>query len=187
MSEASCSFSRRRVARALLEWAAVGAALGGCANYYYGTGSGPTWFGMEPRGSLTVSSRTAVQKLISGVVLPPGEPVVVRPLIDIDPAGTQARFGRVVAEQLAGALVQSGVAVAPMGSERADAEPLTAMQAIDAAMQSRPLAMALVGSYAVSERQVYVSLRLVRPGRTVLAAHDYVVALDDDVRGLLQH
>ena len=44
----------------------------------------------------------------------------------------------------------------------------------------------LVGTYAVSARQVYVSLKLVLPeGNAVVAAHNYAVPLDEDVRSLL--
>ena len=43
-----------------------------------------------------------------------------------------------------------------------------------------------MGTYAVSARQVYVSLKLVLPeGNAVVAAHNYAVPLDDDVRSLL--
>ena len=45
----------------------------------------------------------------------------------------------------------------------------------------------MVGTYAVSGAMVYVSLKLVHPqGNQVVAASDYALALDDNLRGLLQ-
>ena len=45
----------------------------------------------------------------------------------------------------------------------------------------------VVGTYAVSGAMVYVSLKLVHPqGNQVVAASDYALALDDNLRGLLQ-
>ena len=39
----------------------------------------------------------------------------------------------------------------------------------------------------MSARQLYISLKLVSPaGNAVVAAHDYVVPVDDDVRTLLR-
>ena len=44
----------------------------------------------------------------------------------------------------------------------------------------------VVGTYAVSSRQVFVSLKLVRPeGNLTIAAHDYALVLDEELRSLL--
>ena len=44
----------------------------------------------------------------------------------------------------------------------------------------------LVGTYAAASQAVYVSLKLVSPhGNAVLAAHDYALPMDGNVRGLL--
>uniref|UniRef100_UPI0028AE8B1C FlgO family outer membrane protein n=1 Tax=Diaphorobacter nitroreducens TaxID=164759 RepID=UPI0028AE8B1C len=43
----------------------------------------------------------------------------------------------------------------------------------------------LVGTYAVAPQAVYVSLKLVGAGNAVLAAHDYALSMDANVRGLL--
>ena len=46
---------------------------------------------------------------------------------------------------------------------------------------------ALVGTYAASAVQVFISLKLVRPeGSVVLAAQDYALAMDANVRALLR-
>ncbi len=43
-----------------------------------------------------------------------------------------------------------------------------------------------MGTYVVAPQAVYVSLRLVGPqGNAVLAAHDYALPMDGNVRGLL--
>lgn len=178
MSSTSPPFTRRRAVLALVQCAAAAAALPGCAGYYYGDRDGPT-LGVLMRESLAESSQSAARQLLRGVALAPGTPVAVQALTNIDPAAAAAPFGRVVARQLVGALVRAGIAVAP----EADSP---AAQALDAAMQARQPPLVLAGSYAVSARQVYVSLRLARTGQAVLAAVDYAVALDDDVRALLR-
>ena len=44
----------------------------------------------------------------------------------------------------------------------------------------------VVGTYAVSATVLYISLKLVSPvGNTVLAAHNYALPVDDNVRALL--
>ena len=44
----------------------------------------------------------------------------------------------------------------------------------------------VVGTYAVSASVVYISLKLVNPvGNTVVAAHNYAVPMDENVRALL--
>jgi len=180
MSQASVSApaTRRNAVRALLEWSAIATALPGCAGYYYGEKHGPT-LGSLMRENLAESSHAAARRLLRDAALVPDAKVAVQALTDIDPAGAQARFGVVVAGQLASALVQAGVPVAPPELARPAAAPAIGLPA-------REPAPALVGSYAVSARQVYVSLRLVQPGQKLLAAYDYAVPLDDDVRVLLQ-
>ena len=44
----------------------------------------------------------------------------------------------------------------------------------------------VVGTYAASPRQVFISLKLVRPeGNLVVAAQDYAVPMTAELRGLL--
>ena len=52
--------------------------------------------------------------------------------------------------------------------------------------RSHPAQAAVVGTYAVSAHQVFVSLKLVRPqGNEVVAAYDYALPMDGNVRALL--
>ncbi|WP_406622703.1 FlgO family outer membrane protein [Acidovorax sp. SDU_ACID1] len=52
--------------------------------------------------------------------------------------------------------------------------------------QAQAAQAVLVGTYVVAPQAVYVSLRLVGPqGNAVLAAHDYALPMDGNVRGLL--
>lgn len=169
---------RRRAGIALVQWAAAAAALPGCAGYYYGERYGPTP-GSWARASSDDANRAAVQRLLRDAPLEPRARVLVRPLTNIDPAAAGARFGRVVAEQLASALAQAGMTIVPE-PDSAQKEPT-----LDALMQARAAPLALVGSYTAATRQVYVSLRLVRVGQGVLAAVAYQVPIDEDVRALL--
>ena len=51
--------------------------------------------------------------------------------------------------------------------------------------QAQSAQAVLVGTYAVAPQAVYVSLRLVGAGNAVLAAHDYTLPMDGNLRGLL--
>jgi len=179
----------RRTALALL-LAAGATALTGCAGYYYGENYGPT-LGSMVRGNLVQSSHGATDQLLQEAMLDPRQPVLVGTLVSVDRLNESSRFGRIVAEQIAGRMAQRGVRVVElklrdsvaMQSELGELLLSRELREVGQAHQAQAV---LVGTYAVSARQVYVSLKLVLPeGNTVVAAHNYAVALDEDVRGLL--
>lgn len=171
--------SRRAVVLGLLP----AALLSGCARYYYGDHYGPL---LEEGGGrmLGQNTRAAVDRLLGGSEPVPTGPVWVRPLTEAGTEGRMSGFGRVVAAQLASELAARGVALA--GGDEPSSSAASAWRTLDAAMQSRGAPLQLSGSYVVAARQVYVSLRLAHADQAVLAAVDYAVVLDDDVRALLR-
>ncbi|WP_344869865.1 FlgO family outer membrane protein [Comamonas faecalis] len=162
-------WSRRRRAAAVLA-CAVALALPGCARYYYGDAAQ-----LLERADLLQASASAVDALLAGGPLAPGALVRVlppRPLGLQDDADAPL-LGQVLAQQLAARLVQRRLRV-----QEAIAAP-DGRQA--------PVAAILAGSYVRAERQVFVQLRLLSADSgEVLAAHGDVLALDADVRALLQ-
>ena len=179
----------RRTALALL--LAVGAtALTGCAGYYYGENYGPT-LGSMVRGSLVQASHGAADRLLQDVALDPRQPVLVGTLVNVDRLDESSRFGRIVSEQIAGRMTQRGMRVVELKlrdsvAMRSELGELLLSRELREVSQAHHAQAVLVGTYAVSARQVYVSLKLVLPeGNAVVAAHDYAVPLDDDVRSLL--
>jgi len=179
----------RRTTLALL-LAAAAASLTGCAGYYYGENYGPT-LGSMVRGNLVQSSNGATDQLLKDLPLDPRQPVLVGTLVNVDRLGESSRFGRIVSEQIAGRMVQLGVRVAELKlrdsvAMRVEQGELLLSRDLREVSQAHQAQAVLVGTYAVSPRQVYVSLKLVQPeGNTVVAAYNYAVALDEDVRGLL--
>lgn len=179
----------RRTALALL--LAVGAtALTGCAGYYYGENYGPT-LGSMVRGSLVQASHGAADRLLQDAALDPRQPVLVGTLVNVDRLDESSRFGRIVSEQIAGRMAQRGMRVVELKlrdsvAMRSELGELLLSRELREVSQAHHAQAVLVGTYAVSARQVYVSLKLVLPeGNAVVAAHDYAVALDEDVRSLL--
>ncbi len=170
------------------------ATLPGCAGYYYGEKYGPTLgttMDAMLRSDLVETSYRATDALLKTVTLDPTQPVVVAMLVNVDRPSDSSRLGRIVAEQIAGRMVQRGVLVTEMTSRDAPVLPrdqgeLLLPRALREAVRTQGAQAAVVGTYAVSARQLYVSLKLIGPpGNAVLAAHDYVVPLDEDVRALL--
>jgi TolB-like protein len=178
-----------RTALALLLAAGAG-SLTGCAGYYYGENHGPT-LGAMARGNLVQASYGAADRLLQNTLLDPRQPVLVGTLVNVDRLQESSRFGRIVSEQIAGRMVQRGMRVVELKlrdsvAMRSELGELLLSREVREVSQAHQAQAVLVGTYAVSARQVYVSLKLVLPeGNTVVAAHDYAVALDEDVRGLL--
>lgn len=170
------------------------AALPGCAGYYYGEKYGSTLgatLGAMLRPNLVEASHRATDALMKNVALDPAQPVLVATLVDVDRRAESSRWGRIVAEQIAGRMVQRGLRVTEpklwqtLAVQRDQSELLPPPELREAGPADGAQAV-VVGTYAVSPSQLYISLKLVNPsGNAVLAAHDYAVPMDDDVRALL--
>lgn len=170
------------------------ASFSGCTAYYYRDPAvgirrdgGP-----DADGALLKANQAAVDQLLQAAPLAPGASVLVATLVSVDHLNQSSRFGRVSSEQIAGRLVQRGVAVVEvrlrdeLALQPGEGELLLSRQLREVSREHQA-SLALVGTYAASPRQVYVSLKLVRPqGNVVLAAQDYALAMDADVRALLR-
>lgn len=166
------------------------AALPGCAGYYYGEKYGATLETLV-RSDMVQASYRATDALLQSVALDPRQPVLVATLVNVDRLSESSRLGRIVSEQIAGRMVQRGVRVTELkmretlAMQRDQGELLLSRELREVG-QAQDAQAVVVGTYAVSARQVYVSLKLVHPqGNAVVAAHDYVLPMDDDVRALL--
>jgi TolB-like protein len=157
--------NRRTMMAALL---ACG-ALGGCARYYYGEHA------VRDPADLVVLHHGAADALLQQVALDPAQPVLVATVVQLDRLDASSRLGRLVSEQVAGRLAQRGLRVTELR-----------LRETHQVAQAQAAQAVLVGTYAVAPQAVYVSLRLVGPqGNAVLAAHDYALPMDGNVRGLL--
>lgn len=160
-------------------------ATTGCAQYYYGASSD------RPAGELLARNHAAADVLREQAALRTDQPVLVATVVQIDRLDTSSRLGRLVSEQVASRLAQRGLRVTELRLRETLAmrpfqgELLLSREAREVS-QAQSAQAVLVGTYAVSQQAVYVSLKLVGPqGNTVLAAHDYVLPMDGNLRSLL--
>ncbi|MDD2608685.1 MAG: FlgO family outer membrane protein [Giesbergeria sp.] len=173
---------KRRTATLALLAAAL--ALPGCARYYYGDAA-------HVRADLVESNAQAIDILLKNTALDPARPLLVATLVSVDRLGESSRLGRTLSEQLAGQLVQRGVLVVePRLRDNLVMLPsqgeLLLSRELHEVSQRHDAQAVLIGTYAVSQRAVYVSLKLVHPvGNLVVAAADYTLPMDDNVRALL--
>lgn len=175
---------RRRGALAAMGLACCG-MLAGCAQHYYGPAAA-----VPAAQDLLALNREAADALLAQVALDPAQPVIVATVVQLDRLDASSRLGRLVSEQLGGRLVQRGLRVAELRMRESLAlrsgqgELLLSRQAQEVARTQAAQAV-LVGTYAAAPQAVYVSLKLVGVGNAVLAAHDYALPMDGNVRGLL--
>ncbi len=173
---------RRTASLALLLSATV--ALPGCARYYYGDAA-------HISADLIDANTQAIESLLQNQQLDPLRPILVSTLVHIDRLGESSRLGRTLSEQLAGRLVQRGVLVVePRLRDNLVVSPsqgeLLLSRELSEISQRHDAQAVLIGTYSPSLRTVYVSIKLVHPvGNMVMAAADYSLPMNDDLRSLL--
>lgn len=188
---------RLAAARAVAVGAAVAVlGLSGCASYYYGDSAqvghsvSPRAL-TQPRTQLLLANYHAVDVLLQGVQLDPHRSVLMATLVNIDRLDQSSRMGRIFSEQISGRLVQRGVLVTELKlRESVSLQPyqgeLLLSRELSEVSNQHDAQAVVVGTYAVSAQTVYISLKLVNPvGNTVMAASDYELELDDNMRSLL--
>ena len=177
---------------------AAAALLSGCASsYYYGDsaggsgGAGGFGLGSALRTSIITANHAAVDMLLQTAPLDREHAVLVATLVNVDRLNESSRLGRIFSEQIAGRLVQRGYPVTELklrdsvAMQREQGELLLSRELREVSRAHDAQAV-VVGTYAVSATILYVSIKLVKPdGNMVVAAHNYAVPMDDNVRALL--
>ncbi|PJI98614.1 hypothetical protein CLU85_3442 [Acidovorax sp. 69] len=173
---------------------AVPVAMGvqGCANaingYYYGDRAGA---GGVSRSDLIEVNDRATDALLLNAPLDASQPVLVATLVNIDRLNESSRLGRIFSEQIAGRMVQRGLRVTEVKLREnlvlhRDQGELLLSREVREVIQAQNAQAVVVGTYAVSASMLYISLKLVTPaGNNVVAAHNYAVPVDENVRTLL--
>jgi TolB-like protein len=159
-------------------WAAMAT---GCASTDEGSGS-----------RLIAVNYRAVDALMQDVRLDDRQPLLVATLVDQEDLGESSRLGRLFSEHYASRLSQRGVRVVELKLR----EQLFMKQSAGALLLSREVRdlsqahnaqAVVVGTYTSSGQTLYIGLKLVRPeGNTVVSAHDYALALNANLKGLLR-
>lgn len=162
-------------------------ATSGCAQYYYGERGG-----VQVRTDVLQTNYEAADRLLQAAPLDPRRSVLVSMIVSVDRLNESSRLGRLFSEQIAGRLVQRGVPVTEVRlREQLALQPsqgeLLLSRELREVSQAHDAQAVVVGTYAVSGAMVYVSLKIVNPqGNQVVAASDYALPVDDNIRGLLQ-
>ncbi|MFY3385271.1 FlgO family outer membrane protein [Paracidovorax sp. MALMAid1276] len=172
--------------------AAVAAlSLAGCASRYYYGEAGGAGVGGAPRTSVIHANHHAADMLLMNAPLDREHAVLVATLVNVDRLGESSRLGRIFSEQIAGRLVQRGLPVTELKLrdsvmiQREQGELLLSRELRELS-RSHDAQAVVVGTYAASATVLYVSIKLVKPeGNVVVAAHNYAVPMDDNVRALL--
>lgn len=166
-------------------------ALQGCIatgvnTYYYGDRAS----GVSRTDLIAVNERAA-DALLYGAPLDAQQPLLVATLVSVDRLNESSRLGRLFSEQIAGRLVQRGLKVNEVKLRDAlvlsrEQGELLLSREVREVSHSQNAQAVVVGTYAVSSGVVYISLKLVVPsGNQVVAAYNYAVPVDENVRALL--
>jgi TolB-like protein len=146
-----------------------------------------------PGTELIVSNYQAMDQLLqkNQTSLNPAKPVLVTSLADINNLELSSPLGRVSSEQLASRLVGSGYAVVEvnMGNRlriNRGTGQLILSRDVRELSRERGAQAVVAGTFTVSHDDVFVNLKLLRAedGR-VLAAHDYILKMDENVRSMV--
>lgn len=161
--------------------------VAGCATY---SGSAVR----DGEDSLMQANHQAIDQLLGNI--PPSralnkqQPIIVASLVNIDDLNS-SRLGRMLSEQLATRLTQSGYAVVELKLrdsifvKQLQGELLLSREIKDITLTHKAQAV-LVGTYAESSGQLYLTVKLVGVAdNLVISAQDYLLPLNANVRSLL--
>lgn len=143
---------------------------------------------------LISASYQAVDEMIAAIPagkrLPKERPILVATLVDIDTL-SGSRLGRTISEHLATRFTKNGFKVVEMKLretifvKQAEGELMLSRELRDIGRNHEAQAV-VVGTYSESRGRVYVTVKLVSAADgVVIAAHDYLLPVDANVRALL--
>lgn len=166
--------------------ALVLASVAGCA-------AGPT-YEAAANSKLIEANYTGVDALLSSARLPLDKslPLVVATLVNVDALTESSRFGRALSEQIGARFTKLGYAVVELKLrenifvKQSEGELLLSREVKDISLNHKAQAV-VVGTYAEGRDYVYVNLKLIGINdNLVIAAHDYVLPVDSNIKSLLK-
>ena len=168
------------------------ALLAGCASdSQYSRPPEPT-YETAARNELVSTNYRAADHLLSQVRSYEDDgPMLVATLVNIDALDRSSTLGRLISEQVAARFAQQGRRMIElklrnnMYMRKSEGELALTREITEVARQHNAKAV-LLGSYGLSGDSVFINLKVVQPGSTlVLAAYDYVLPLNREIRSLL--
>jgi len=145
--------------------------------------------------TLVSANHAAVDQLLASLMPPRGfnksQPIIVATLVNVDNLNG-SRLGRVLSEQIATRLTMKGFSVIELKLRdnifinEKEGELLLSRKIKDISLNHNAQAV-VVGTYAESSGYVYVTVKMVdSTDGQVMAAHDYALPLDANIRSLLR-
>ena len=190
--------------RALIFWPILlGVLLSGCeANPKVAAVPEPTYEQALSGNTFNSVNYAAVNELMKRFGVPTtasntnsgssGAPFIVATLVNIDQLEQSSTLGRVISEQITSRMAQMGFGVIELKvrngvyMKRNEGEFLLTREIKEVATAHRAQAI-VVGTYAESASFIYVSLKMVNPANSmILAAYDYALPLDRQIRSMLR-
>lgn len=127
----------------------------------------------------------------TGYDISPPSTLIIASLANLDALNRSSTLGRVISEQVSATFTKTGYQMRELklGHSvyvRQQGELMLTREIRELARIHDAQAV-VAGTYALSSEQVYVNLKVIRPqDNVVLAAHDYVLPMDKNIRRMLR-
>lgn len=158
-----------------------------------GCSTGPT-YEAAANSKLIEANYSGVDALLSSARLPLDKhlPILVATLVNVDALTESSRFGRALSEQVGARFTKLGYSVVELKLrenifvKQSEGELLLSREVKDISLNHKAQAV-VVGTYAEGRDYVYVNLKLIGiHDNMVMAAHDYVLPVDSNIKSLLK-
>jgi len=158
-----------------------------------GCASGPNYEDAA-NSKLIQANYDAVESLLASAHgrLDKNLPIVVATLVNVDALTESSRFGRALSEQVSAKFTKLGYSVIELKLrenifvKQTEGEFLLSREVRDISRNHNAQAV-VAGTYAESRDYVYVNLKLIGiHDNIILAAHDYVLPVDSNIKSLLK-
>ncbi len=136
---------------------------------------------------MTATNYLAAQKLLADAKLSSGTTIIMATVVNIDEIEKSSTFGRLVSEHIASYAAQSGMGIVEMKFRenvymKQHEGELMLTREISKIARNHSAEAVIVGTYAVADSAVYVTLKMVDPSTNrVIAASDYTLPLNHDL------
>lgn len=154
--------------------------------------TGPTYQAAET-SEFTQANYTAVDKLVTTTLVPIDKnvPMLIATVVNIDSLNRSSRFGRLISEQVASRLTQSGYNVVEMKLRnnvyiQEGAGELLLSRDVRDLSKNYNAQVVVVGNYAVAAGYVYLTLKAVTVAdNRIVGAVNYLLPLTENNKTLL--
>ena len=149
-----------------------------------------SWRGKLVLGGYDQSIRLSAYAGRTGYDISPPSTLVIASLVNLDALDRSSTLGRVVSEQVSATFTKTGYRMRELKLAgnvfvRKQGELILTREVRELARIHDAQAV-VAGTYAVSREYLYVNLKVIKPeGNLVLAAHDYVLPMDRNIRRML--